>query len=243
MSATGHALAYVRRGWPVLPLNGKLPVTPNGVKDATTDPDLVRRWFADDALNVGIACGAPGPTVLDIDAPARAPQLLAELDAPTVATARGQHLYFAGIDTGTRRLDYGELRARGSYVVAPPSIHPSGKFYTWTATPDGKLPPVPADLVPAALAPEWRPAAPVEWWIAAVRHGFPDGQLGGEGRKLGLSRIAGHLLARRVDVALVLEIALLVNTRNRPPLPEQDVERVVRTIARRELAKGARDDR
>jgi len=146
------ALALAGRGWPVLPIKpqGKEPLTRNGVKDATTDTATIEKWFGrwPDA-NLGVATGAPGPTVLDVDDPAKAGTILSldgVADAPSVATARGRHVYFRGLDRTTIVLGYGELRGRGSYVVAPPSLHPSGVEYTWLLAPTGPLPEVPADL-------------------------------------------------------------------------------------------------
>ena len=40
------ALEYARMGWPVFPLNGKIPFKgSHGVKDATTDLDQIRKWW------------------------------------------------------------------------------------------------------------------------------------------------------------------------------------------------------
>jgi putative DNA primase/helicase len=152
-----RALGYARLGWPVLPVPAKskaATLTGRGVKDASTDPATLMRWWGrwPDA-NVAVACGLPGPQVLDIDSLARAGRLL-DVDAPTVATARGRHLYFAGQPGGTAALACGELRGRGSYVLAPPSIHPGGKHYVWLAEPDGPLPAVPA-FVNAAAGTTW----------------------------------------------------------------------------------------
>jgi hypothetical protein len=64
------ALAYARIGWrvfPVVPL-AKVPACPHGVKDATTDPEQITRWWTRNPdRNVAIATGTPGPDVLDID--------------------------------------------------------------------------------------------------------------------------------------------------------------------------------
>jgi hypothetical protein len=88
--------------------------------------------------------------VLDVDDPAAARDLVARcnaLGAPAVATARGQQFYFAGTDRGTVSLGFGELRGRGSYVVCPPSTHPTGKIYVWVSEPNGsRLPAVPDDV-------------------------------------------------------------------------------------------------
>jgi Bifunctional DNA primase/polymerase, N-terminal len=148
------ALGYARRGWPVLPVRagGKDPLTRHGVKDASSDRRTVARWWRRwPAANVAVACGLPGPQVLDIDdLEAGAGALAATDGAPEVATANGRHRYLAGQARGTIELGFGELRGRGSYVVAPPSIHPSGREYVWLREPRGRLPAVPAMIARAA---------------------------------------------------------------------------------------------
>lgn len=57
------------------------------------------------------------------------PVLAASL--PTVETARGFHVYLLGDGHRTTFLDDGELRGEGSYVLAPPSVHPDGSVYRW----------------------------------------------------------------------------------------------------------------
>jgi hypothetical protein len=235
VSALDHALAYVARGWRVLPCKGKSPVsalTPHGVHDARIDVDVIRAWFEPHPnLNIGIACGAPGPIVLDIDDRDAARAVLdrlavLNLDPPTVATTRGAHYYFDGDDRPGRRFPGGELRGRGSYVIAPPSIHPtSGREYVWTVEPNGALPVLPhKPTAPAPHAP-----VPVEEWIAAVR-GVPEGQ-----RKYTLVRLVGHWLALGEHPYVVRELAHVVNRGNDPPLPACDVDRVVDWVARQEL--------
>lgn len=132
----------------MLPADGKEPLSAHAVKDATCDPALIARWWRRwPHANVAVACGAPGPQVLDVDDLDAGRSVLARVpEAPTVASARGRHLYFAGQDRGTVVLGYGELRGRGSYVVCPPSVHPSGKEYVWLLAPRGALPAVPEFL-------------------------------------------------------------------------------------------------
>jgi len=147
------ALQLADRGWPILPVKaqGKEPLTAHGVTDATTNTDQIRTWWQRwPQANIGVACGTPGPTVLDVDNPVQARPLLDRLEplhAPTAATARGRHLYFAGTTQGTISLGYGELRGQGSYVIAPPSAHPTGKLYVWLEAPNGRLPRVPDMLI------------------------------------------------------------------------------------------------
>lgn len=192
------------RGWPVIPVraHGKEPLTKNGVKDATTDERTLLHWFErwPDA-NLGVACGAPGPTVLDIDDLAGAQWVLATLKnspAPTVATTRGRHIYFRGLEQSTIALGYGELRGHGSYVVAPPSIHPSGKLYTWLQAPNGELPPV-----PGTIAADRKPAGA---GVRPARDRVPHGERHGHLKDLAV-RLArsGITQADAIERALVAE--------------------------------------
>lgn len=128
-------------------------MTKNGVKDATLDQERLRRWYMRwPEANVAIACGAPGPQVLDIDnlkAGHDALVVVSSLHGPDVATARGRQFYLQGSQRGTIGLVYGELRGVGSYVVAPPSIHPTGKLYAFLVEPtDAPLPRLPEGIVP-----------------------------------------------------------------------------------------------
>ncbi|MCC6848271.1 MAG: bifunctional DNA primase/polymerase [Deltaproteobacteria bacterium] len=125
---------------------GKHPRTEHGFHDATIDPGLVREWFhcCSDA-NVGIATGQKsGIIVLDVDFRSGGDVSIAELidrfgwfDTPVVKTGDGRHLYFnhpGGQVPCTRSLSgYPgiDLRGDGGYVVAPPSLHPSGRRYVW----------------------------------------------------------------------------------------------------------------
>jgi hypothetical protein len=151
----GQALAYAAAGWPVFPCRPntdicpapercpcKAPVTPNGFKDATTDPGLIRGWWRrwPDA-NVAIATGAPGPDVLDVDVkPAgsgyEALKKLQRRGLLTGATrlvrtrSGGLHVYYTGTSQGCHGLprQHLDFKATGGYVLAPPSrVH--GKPY------------------------------------------------------------------------------------------------------------------
>jgi Bifunctional DNA primase/polymerase, N-terminal len=133
-----QALKYAAHGWPVFPVvpGEKIPVTPHGFKDATTDPARIREWWsANPGRNIGVATGRPGPDVVDVDNHGPAGNGLAawnqarraglvERPLAIVRTpSGGMHAYYAG--TGqrsatipSRHLDF---RAAGGYVVAPHS--------------------------------------------------------------------------------------------------------------------------
>ena len=183
-------------GVPALPVEpmGKRPLgalAPHGVKDATTDPAVIRtRWATHPSANIGLACGIAF-WVLDVDGEAGEASLAA-LQArhgplPATVTTRtgsgGWHLYFAlpegrTIRNSVRRLGPGlDTRALGGYVVAPPSIHPNGRPYAFVP---GREP----WSMPLAMAPAWlldrldSPPAPQPIRIPPrppVGHGTPTG--------------------------------------------------------------------
>jgi hypothetical protein len=142
------ALGYARRGWPVLPIrpdtkvpDGRLvPKTATaggGLTQATTDSAVITDWWMRfPADSIAIATGAPGPDVLDVDDPDTADDRVWSTleDVLQVQTRRGTHFYFSGTDERTIKLPYGELRRKGSYVMAPPSVHPdTGVAYAWVS--------------------------------------------------------------------------------------------------------------
>jgi|GEM_PF-4321414 len=158
-----HALRYARHGWPVLALVGKIPpAETNGVHNATTDLETVRRMFARPGLNIGIAL--PGHLVVDVDCKHDGPNWLAEhrrklhgLTLTCKTGGGGWHFYF--------ELPQGDLRGlickgvdlrrgAGHYVVAPPSIHPvTGAQYEWIRSWPNRPQPVPAWLLKQVRRP------------------------------------------------------------------------------------------
>jgi bifunctional DNA primase/polymerase-like protein len=133
------ALGYAELGWPVFPCvtPAKVPLTAHGFKDASTDPDVIRSWWArSPRANVAVATGAPGPDVIDVDTKdgraglelfdrARRAGLLRGAAAIVRTPSGGLHVWFNGTDqtggaVGGRDKPL-ELKARGGYVLLPPS--------------------------------------------------------------------------------------------------------------------------
>jgi hypothetical protein len=149
-----HALAYARSGWPVFPcLPGqKIPATPHGYLDATTDEQTITAWFGrSDGWNLAIATGAPGPDVLDIDqhgpagngypafARLQAARLVSGAAAYVRTPAGGMHAYFTGSGQHNGRLPghHLDFRGAGGYVLAPPS-RIGGRPYQLIKRPGGR---------------------------------------------------------------------------------------------------------
>ena len=146
---------------------------PRGVKnwreESTTDPAAIRRWWGKwpDA-NIAIDTGKSGLLVLDADAykdTYAGGSLLSETDeqTPTVLTGGGgQHLYYRlppgkawGNATGTLPTGI-DIRGAGGFVVAPGSLHASGRHYEWELDygfgdlPIADVPPALADILDGA---------------------------------------------------------------------------------------------
>lgn len=124
----------------------KHPRTPNGLNDATIDQRAITEyWTRWSDANIGIRTGRiSGIVVLDIDANHGGLEswrdlqdLNCRVDALTCHTGGGGlHLYFQAPDdepkSSTSEIGPGvDTRAEGGYVVAPPSLHISGKRYQW----------------------------------------------------------------------------------------------------------------
>lgn len=131
------AHGYADAGWPVFPCQpgGKTPLTRHGHLDATTSHAHIDQWWSrtPDA-NLGIATGAPGPDVLDIDVKAgrdgfaalRRASRAGLIPSPIAAVrtpSGGAHLYFPGTAQRSGALPGCALdfRAAGASIVAPPS--------------------------------------------------------------------------------------------------------------------------
>lgn len=110
-------------------------------EQATTDEAVVRRWWRrwPDA-NIGIACGPSGLLVLDRDAYKDTYQgdQMESLDDETVTVLTGgggTHLWYRMADGDTfgnnnsTLPDGVDIRGWGGLVVAPPSLHVSGRCY------------------------------------------------------------------------------------------------------------------
>jgi hypothetical protein len=142
---------------------GKHPCLAGWPRAASTTPAEVRRWWQRwPQANVGLITGARFD-VLDLDGPAGVEALGASLGhghpaehpGPLVRTGGGGwHLLYAPTGVGNRvgLLPGVDWRGHGGLIVAPPSVHASGRAYRWVRPLSGGLPAVP-DRLRARLAP------------------------------------------------------------------------------------------
>lgn len=241
------ALDFLTRRWSVLPVvpREKRPLVKwEALQHAPPTAEQVTHWFERwPEANVGIVTGEiSNLVVLDIDPKHGGDDSLARLErqhGPLPATVEaisgggGRHLYFAhpGAETRNRAgLAQGiDLRGDGGYIVAPPSIHPTGNPYIWRKghSPDEMtLAPLPHWLMMSLGGP--RVGRSLADWRRLAREGVPEGE-----RNSTVASFAGHLLWHGVDADVALELLLSWNRmRCRPPLDDAEVAQVVASITR-----------
>jgi putative DNA primase/helicase len=147
------------------PSPGKHPfsrLVPHGLKDATTDPKQIAAWWGRSPY-LNIAVVTAGLLVIDVDPRHSGYESLVALEEAAdilphtwcvITGSEGRHIYMV-LPSGTSvshsagKLGRGlDIRTTGGYVVAPPSIHISGKAYSWLDSPeDAPLAPAPAWLI------------------------------------------------------------------------------------------------
>ncbi len=247
------ALALAQRGMAVFPCRpqDKRPATANGLKDATADLGTIEQWWRQEPrFNIAIATGAISKIfVIDVDgldAEVELRRLEAEYGGlpgtVEAITARGRHAYFRMPERPVRnsasKVAPGiDVRGNGGYVLAPPSIHPTGCRYEWSVNSATAIAKAPDWLIDQVAPPAngATPPQPPEAWRNLVADGVGEGA-----RDCTITKLAGHLLRRRIDPFVALGLLQAWNaTRCAPPLPETDIERIVKSVAGRELRRRA----
>ena len=252
MSLYPYAIGYAQRGLPIFPCQkrSKEPACSRGAHDATSDLDRVHAWWGScNDLNIGLACGElSGLFVIDVDG-AEGEATLRELEElhgplpPTreVITGRngGRHVYYRlgqhKVRNSAGKLGAGlDVRGTGGYVLLPPSIHPSGRPYSWSVD----------SAVHIASAPDWLHSIigdendghgkPIEHWDHVL-----TGQISQGSRNSTLASVCGKLVHSGLsDVVLLFDVMLCINdARCNPPLGYREVDNIVSSVLRSHLRK------
>src|SRR5512139_2100225 len=147
-STTDFALYYASRGFWVFPVGQDKHPLIKWADFCTLDEKQIHSWWDKEftQAGIGVVTGAKsGIVVLDIDAGHGGNESLIRLlvdwgeiplTAETVTGGGGRHIVFIhpGIEirNSAGKLGNGlDIRGDGGYIVAPPSLHPSGKRYEW----------------------------------------------------------------------------------------------------------------
>jgi hypothetical protein len=250
MTPLGRAAANLAaKGMRVFPCKerGKEPMFKGWPAYATTDPQGISNWWREYNFNIGLATGGgSGVWVLDIDGDEGEEQLR-ELERkhgalpPTVEviTGKGRHLYWrwpTGLIIRNKQNNLVmpgiDVRGDGGYVLAPPSIHPSGRVYAWSVDSTDSFEDAPEWLLDLVVkgAPKEHQAATPEQWLS-----FIDSEADGSRRGAGIARLYGLLVRRHIPPEIALGIVRVFNeARCNPPLDPHDVEKIALEIAHRE---------
>ena len=231
-------------GWVGCASPAKHPRTTHGLKDASRDPAMIRDWWNIwPEANIGIVTGPEsGILALDVDGKP-GEESLADFarggsrlpDTYTVHTGGGgRHLYFlcpegTEVRNSQSRIAPGlDIRGRGGYVVAPPSLHASGARY---------------EVNELSICP-----VPCPKWLLSLMQDPQGAQYGrsvpsagavarapiGKGQRTDrLVSLAGTMHRRRMDSGAIEAALLAENTTFTPSLPDAKVRAIARDIPKR----------
>lgn len=147
----GYARQYVKSGFSLIPCNGKKPATvwQEYTTRKPTEQEIYN-WFHPENFDyrpyqsIGLVCGAISDNLLIVDLdgiPAirkfasQFPKLCESTKSVLTGSQEGIHLYFRvknlpeNMNVRVAGVGGFELRGNGQYVIAPPSLHPSGNYY------------------------------------------------------------------------------------------------------------------
>jgi hypothetical protein len=227
-----YARDYVEKGFSVIPLrpNTKIPALPSWepYQDRLPTDEELKLWFDNNyGYNIGIVTGrVSGLAVIDCDTEAAIDYIFKHgLDqAPTVETSKGRHYYFKSSGVKSEKYTDGnikiDLKAEGGYVVAPPSIHETGKLYQWMPGKDVDTLPLPEfSKVPwADKKSNKKDETDNSKELKDLYNGSPNGT-----RHNDLIKILGSWIHDGLSEKQCLENAQIWNTKNKPPLTNEEL--------------------
>lgn len=223
------ALAYAQAGWRVHPLkrNSKEPLLKNWPDKASSDPEVIKRWFKNNPdSNLG---GIPPDNVfvIDIDgADGKESYKSLGFEALTakVMTPRGSHRYYSGSISKSKIGILKGLDLIGGdgtrYLVLPPS-QIKGVMYQWNKR----------DHI-SALKMDYLKT--IERHLSSSKNIMSgSGQVSEGSRNDAIFKIACTLRRRGIDDDLVRNVLIKINKAIcETPLPESEILNIVQSSAR-----------
>jgi len=154
---------------------------------------------------------------------------------PKAHVPAGVHLYYTGLEAKLGPA-FGPLEA--ALAVLPPSIHPSGRVYTWADWLDPWEAPI-EELRPWMHeylkkrngSHEGASGSPnKQGWVAKLLQGVGKGQ-----RDVMATKLAGYLYSKELPQDEVTELMLMWNERNRPPLNDAQINKILASASAWEM--------
>ncbi len=236
------ALWYVSNGFKIFPLNGKVPATPHGFKDATQIQIRVRElWAKDTNANIGLC--TEGLIALDFDTKHDGLQSKADIETvfgslPKTRVHKtgsgGEHWLYKQrpgepIKNTTSLGGYPgvDVRGNGGYIVAPPSLHPNGNRYEII------------DKSPITECPEWLSNLAREQNTTTLTTTDSGEVIAEDGnRNATLTSLAGTMRRKGLGQSAITAALLEANkTQCNPPLSDKEVEEIAKSVSRYQPSK------
>ncbi len=252
MSLLEQALIYLDMGWCVYPAHhvdlnsglctcgnldcpcpGKHPIGQwTAYQRRLPTKAEVELWFSELECNIGMVTGTISKVaVVDVDGK-EGHASLKDLDLdPTLSALTGGggiHMYYSISEPTRSRIrvvDGIDIRADGGYVVLPPSLHKSGRWYVWKDV--TVLAPFDASL----FETEARKGSASPGWSGEALQGVHQGS-----RSVTAARLAGRYFGLGLDLDEVWMLMTGWNKRNSPPLSTPELDRTVIAIDRKHKA-------
>lgn len=245
MTTLEWALKYLEQGFHPIPLvsRKKTPLVQwKQYQENAPSAEQLEKWFIKGDSNIGLVLGR-GIFALDLDGEG-AEDLLKDKGieipqfAPRSKTAQGFHILMEGEGIKDRVCFLGkagekpQIDVRGvGYIVAEPSIHPSGHPYKWLIPPtqDG-IPKAPDDLL--KLLRDTGESIIIKRdpnWVAESLKGTAEGN-----RDALCAKLAGYLIPRN-SISIAREILYAFGQKCTPPMGKTEIDKTVDSIGRAEV--------
>jgi hypothetical protein len=236
---------YHKQGMTVIPVKTK-DKRPNiatwaDYQHKQPDDKSIEFWLKEGKFeNIGVVCGVASNNlvVIDIDDETIVEKLGIDLKKVheqgnwVVKTGKGYHIYCKSKENpgDTKKYDdlHIEYRANACYVVAPPSIHPSGHQYEFLfdKTPEDMKPIKETDvkLTFDEMVKRLGGSEKKLIWVQDLKKGVSKGA-----RNDSTFRLACEYRNKGLDEEETLAILKVWNTRNNPILPQREIETCVKS--------------
>ena len=248
---------------------GKHPRNSHGLKEANKDPLTIKRWWETwPQANIGVCTGREsGLVVLDIDPRHDGNNSLEQLVSrngklpetlESLTGGGGKHIFFSHPgkefqiknSAGLAGLPGLDIRGDGGYIVAPPSLHSSGKSYEWEMSSElDQISPIPAWLFPMTSQFKSHPNIKnpnenglkvtydssnviVRSHSPEMTSGMTSGQIPEGTRNSTFTSLAGTMRNRGMSREAIHSALLIENRKCSPPLEESEINRIVESISK-----------
>lgn len=236
------ALWYLSQGYSCVPVKrDKTPLVKwqEYQKKHPTEAEIELWWNTWPDASIAVITGkVSNLTVVDWDNKGQEMPSGWDYDTPTVQSGGGgKHWWFTyqdGVNNKARFLPYFDIRSEGGYIIAPPSLHASGKTYEWIKP----LGPTEVQRLPASILKDIEKSDGKDEsfkkdWNKLLNEGSSSGS-----RNNDATAVCGKLLLRYTEPEWETEAWPLLQSWNsekaKPPLPANELKVIFDSIAGKE---------